>query len=213
MRNDGAGIGKGVDALDCAGDPDLMPNELPQASLKTAMPNQEWRRNYVIARGSNRKANSVVIGQHIGERTEAADPIEHRSAHRDGCATTRFREAEADRSNRLRQKLQIDGKGRQPRPQCFAANAIIEASHQTNPWRFKKRSERPQIARPDDDVAIGKNERVVPGLWHHIDQIRNLAIDAMTSWLDHKFYAVIRQTRLHCSHHGSSGRFVTVCAA
>ena len=128
------------------------------------MPNQKRRRNHVIARGTNRKADSMIIGEHIGQRTEAADPIEHRSPHRDGRATTRFGEPQADRSDRLRQELQIDGKGGQPRPQLLAADAIIEAGHGADPWRTQKRRERAQIAGPDDDVAIGENERIVPGL-------------------------------------------------
>ena len=52
----------------------------PQARFEAAMPDQERRGDDLIAFGTHRDPDGVIVGERIGQRAEAADPIEHRSA-------------------------------------------------------------------------------------------------------------------------------------
>ena len=124
-----AGIGQRIDALDRAGDADLLSHQLVQARLEATVPDQERRGDDLVALGANRNTDSVIVGQRIGQRAEAADAIEHRPPQRDGGATARLRQAETDRGDGLRKELRVDGERRKPRPYALPADAVIEAGH------------------------------------------------------------------------------------
>ena len=140
-----------------------------------------------IALGAHRDPDGVIVGERVGERAEAADAIEYRAPQRDGGAAARLRQTEADRGDGLRQELRVDGERRKPRPQPFAADAVIEAGHRADVRPRQHRRDRAQIVRSDHDVAVGQHQRVVADARHDVDQVRHLAIDAVNPRIDHEF--------------------------
>ena len=60
---------------------------------RSSVPDQERRRHDVVALGADRNPDRMIVGEHIGERAEAADPIERRPAQRDCGAAARLRQA------------------------------------------------------------------------------------------------------------------------
>src|SRR6516164_11666571 len=130
-----AGVRQRIDALDRAGDADLLSHQLMQACLEATVSDQERRGHDLIALSANRDADGVIVGERVGEGAEAADAIEYRPPQRDGGATARLRQAETDRGDGLREELRVDGERREPRPYALPADAVIEAGDSADTGR------------------------------------------------------------------------------
>ncbi len=181
-----------IDHADCARPAHLVAPQLGQVGLGALVGDRGGRHVARVARRSDGAAQVVVVGELVVQHLEPADLGQHMALEGHRSSEAGLGHVEPQAHDHVGQKLVVDAKRRQVRPNAAGRLAGIEASDEADARTMQPLHHMVQVVALHPDVAVGHDDDLIGDRARHVHQVGNLAVFPVNTAVHHQADVEVR---------------------